>query len=211
MIDIQPSTLNILGLGLFIIAVGATMGFHARLEAARMYGGSHERREPLMIAGLLLGAAASLGLTLLSACAVLATISCSDEAVGKTAFEVESTAKIRSFSTREMGSLGVSGTTVGAYILRSLSVDVSAKSETAYIVMEDTYGDGGFVRAEYPASTTRIYEDVDGADECSRVEVVKIVERQWMDWLMFHCEWDEPKSVEVRIHVEPGTVLDVGA
>lgn len=132
------------------------------------------------------------------------------EVVGEPSFEMTGTADIRSFSESESESTSFSGRMVGVLVYKTIDGAASTSSHSKYTVMEDVYGDGGYARAEYPAEKVRIYEDVDEPGERPRVEKFekKVVQR--VDWLAFYTEEEFKVGEEVRIHVAPGTVFDLG-
>lgn len=132
------------------------------------------------------------------------------EVVGEPSFEMTGTADIRSFSESESESTSFSGRMVDVLVSKSIDGKASTSSHGKYTVMEDVYGDGGYTRAEYPAESVRIYEDVDEPGESPRVEKYekRVVRRT--EWLAFYNEEEFLVGEEVRIHVAPGTVFDLG-
>ena len=132
------------------------------------------------------------------------------EVVGEPTFEMTGAARIRSFSESESESTSFSGRMVGVLVYKTIDGAASTSSHSKYTVMEDVYGDGGYSRAEYPAERVRIYEDVDEPGESPRVEKFEKRVVQRTEWLAFYNEEEFLAGEEVRIHVAPGTVFDLG-
>jgi|GEM_PF-5596273 len=163
--------------------------------------------------GKVLGlAVVALSAVLMCCCGVdaLVGVASGGEVVGEPSFELVSTARIRSFSESESESTSFSGRMVGVLVYKTIDGAASTSSHSKYTVMEDVYGDGGYSRAEYPAERVRIYEDVDEPGESPRVEKFekRVVRRT--EWLAFYNEEEFFAGEEVRIHVAPGTVFDLG-
>lgn len=132
------------------------------------------------------------------------------EVVGEPSFELVSTAGIRSFSESESESTSFSGRMFDVLVYKTIDGKASTSSHGKYTVMEDVYGDGGYARAEYPAERVRIYEDVDEPGESPRVEKLEKRVVQRTEWLAFYNEEEFLVGEEVRIHVAPGTVFNLG-
>lgn len=157
-------------------------------------------------------AVVALSVVLMCCCLVdgLGGVALGGEVVGEPSFEMTGTAGIRSFSESESESTSFSGRMVDVLVSKSIDGKASTSSHGKYTVMEDVYGDGGYTRAEYPAESVRIYEDVDEPGENPRVEKFekRVVRRT--EWLAFYNEEEFLVGEEVRIHVAPGTVFDLG-
>lgn len=201
MIEVSSSGMALIIVISAVLLTGA-MAFGMRLIIM------HESR-----IGEVLGlAVVALSAVLMCCCGVdgLVGVASGGEVVGEPSFEMTSTARIRSFSESESESTSFSGRMVGVLVYKTIDGAASTSSHSKYTVMEDVYGDGGYSRAEYPAERVRIYEDVDEPGESPRVEKFEKRVVQRTEWLAFYNEEEFLAGEEVRIHVAPGTVFDLG-